>query len=471
MSDPVAFGPLRLQVDDLFQHLAVFGQTGSGKTRYVLLPLLKEILALHADNPDQRAGAIIFDVKGDMTAHVTRVMRAAGRTDELVIIGRGGNAWFDPFSQIESDCRRVAESLMEIVESAGPSAGRGDNEAFWRENLRRFIQVSAVLARATGSGRMGGVTGLAAAMEQLADLRGDSDDDSPAERVASRDDVLQLLDAQAERGLLDSKQASFARRYVDHEVKDLPDRTFATIANYAMSFISCLRDSDLAAIWGPGAGLSCRLVPEEILDSGRVVLVSLSRIHYGPMAGVFRGLIKAAFQEAALRRAATVRFDGTRCRPINQLRPVVFLADEFGSLVTPGSEDTGDAFFLDKARETRVACLLGMQGVSALNARFFNSSRSTHLLNNTVTKVFLATDCPETLGFFEQSVPRTPPADASTTWIPLPGYRSGPRVGRVGFGWPKFGAGDLRALRTGEGIVLRPRGFAERAQFARLDDE
>jgi len=471
MNDPISLGPLQLEIADLFQHLAVFGQTGSGKTRYVLLPLLKEVLALHADNPERRAGAIIFDVKGDMTGHVIRVMAAAGRLDELIVIGRGGNAWFDPFSQIESDSRRVAESLIEIVESASPSGGRGENEAFWRENLRRFIQVSAVVARAACSGRMGGVGGLAAAMDQLARMRTcGNESEQDAASSSGLAEVLSMLRRHADSGLIEPDQASMARGYLEHEVTEIPERTFATIANYALSFVSCLRDSDLAAIWGPGPRLRWRLVPEEIFDHGRVVLVSLSRIHFGPMATVFRNLIKSAFQEAALRRTAILRFDGMRYRPLNQTRPVIFLADEFGSLVTPGTGDSGDAFFLDKAREVKVACLLGMQGISALNARFLYSSRSTHLLNNAVTKVFLATDCPETLGFFEMSVPRKPAPSAASSWLQLPGYRCGPAGHRAGCTRPLFDAAALRILRTGEGMVLRPRGFAQQVQFHRFDD-
>lgn len=471
MSDTIAFSSLCLEVTDLFQHLAVFGQTGAGKTRYVLLPLLKEILALHADNPDRRAGAIIFDVKGDMPEHLNRVMRASGRKDDPIIIGRGGNAWFDAFAQIEADPRRVAESLMEIVESTNSSKGRSENESYWWENLRRFIQVASILARAIGSGRMGGVSGLAAAMKTLTEMRNFMGYAMEDEFAPSGQKILKLIRYNADHGLIDAAHAVMVLNYIENEVSGLGDRTWATIANYATSFISCLHDSDLAAICGPSSELPVRLIPEEIFDCGRVILVSLSRIHYGAMAGIYRSLIKVAFQDAALRRAATVRFDGKRCHPMNVTRPVLFVADEFGSLVTPGAGDTGDAFFLDKAREVRVACLLGMQGVSALNARFAHLSRLIHLLNNAVTKVFLANDCPETLAFFERSVPHKPAADVSSAWLPLPGYRHGSCALSAGGSRPKFDASVLRILDTGEAIVLRPKGFAERLQFSRFDDE
>lgn len=104
-----------LSPEDLFKHLLVFGSTGCGKTRNVILPLLAQVLGRDAGDPKRRAGALIFDVKGDMPDHVQAVMKAAGRDDEIITIGRGGNAWFDPFAGIGHDSRAVAERLIEMV--------------------------------------------------------------------------------------------------------------------------------------------------------------------------------------------------------------------------------------------------------------------------------------------------------------------------------------------------------------------
>ncbi|MEI8309254.1 MAG: DUF87 domain-containing protein, partial [Verrucomicrobiota bacterium] len=113
----------KIDPDDLFRHLVIFGATGSGKTRSVLLPLLERALARDRQDPERRAGAIVFDVKGDMPDHVAGVMRAAGRSDEIITIGRGGNAWFDPFGGIENDSRAVAERLIEIVRGLHAESG------------------------------------------------------------------------------------------------------------------------------------------------------------------------------------------------------------------------------------------------------------------------------------------------------------------------------------------------------------
>ena len=179
-----------------------------------------------------------------------------------------------------------------------------------------------------------------------------------------------------------------ARVYLETDVTHLSGNTWSTICNYAQSYISCLRDSQLAQVITPSPERH-QFVPEDVLDRGRVVLVSLTRIHFGPGAEVYRSMIKSAFQACALQRFDRKYFDGKSVRPINTSRPVVFLADEFPSLMTVGSRDDGDAFFLDKCREAKVACILAAQGISALAARVGWQARADHLLNNCNTKVFI----------------------------------------------------------------------------------
>lgn len=456
--------------EDLYRHLVVFGSTGCGKTRHVILPLLAQVLARDVDDPEKRAGAIVFDVKGDMPGHIDAVMKAAGRTDEVITIGRGGNAWYDPFSGLEGDSRAVAERVIEMVQGLHPDSGGGSYDDFWRENNRRLLQVAAVLARARGVGDSGGVEGLAHAIELICAIRSSSDEeDSRAKHFIET----------AERGnLISPSDAQMARRYLETEAVDLASTTWSVITNYAQAYVSCLRDSRIAGILTPSD--SHEFVPEDIIDMGRVVLVSLSRVHFGTAAEVYRNMIKTAFQSCALQRHCRSHFDGTVVRPINCTRPVYFVADEFPSFITAGAQDDGDAFFLDKCREVKVGCILSAQGVSALTARMRSGARASHLLNNCTTKIFMGTDCSETLSYFEAAVPEDKAGQedvifASTSapaTFRLPNYEFAlPQL------WVaktktascsrtrKFSPAVLRQLATGEGILLRPHGVADRVMF------
>jgi hypothetical protein len=467
-----------LSPEDLFQHLLVFGSTGCGKTRYVILPLLAQVLGRDAGDPERRAGALIFDVKGDIPAHVEAVMKAAGRDDEIITIGRGGNAWFDPFVGIGNDSRAVAERLIEMVRGLHPESGGGSYDDFWRENNRRLLQVAAVVARARGLGDLGGIEGIAHAIEMICSIQ--SSDDAADADDDDDDGVAKQFVEIAERGkLISTPEAEMARQYLSGEIKNLARSTQACIHNYAKAYVSCLRDSRVAGILSPSGGHE--FLPEDVIDRGRVVIVALSRVHFGPGAEVYRNMIKTAFQTCALQRYSRSHFDGASLRAINSTRPVYFVADEFPSFVTAGSGDDGDAFFLDKCREVKVGCILSAQGISALTGRMRSGSRAAHLLNNCCSKIFMATDCVETLGYFESAVPEGADKEEDVLYskatapssFRLPNYEFGPPQQWVEktktasrSGGRKFAPAVLRQLKTGEGILLRPQGFAERMTFS-----
>ncbi|CAN5359882.1 hypothetical protein BH09VER1_BH09VER1_53140 [soil metagenome] len=473
----------QLSLEELYRHLIIFGTTGCGKTRYVLLPLLRSLLARDAENPGKRAGALILDVKGDMVEHVQAVMAAAGRTDELLVIGRDGNSWVHPYVGQATDSRTVSERLMELVRALHSTKGGGTNEDFWEENNRRILQVAAVMTRARQLGDVTGFQGISDELDVLIRLRGEhrSDNDEDDEKRGNPplvDETKSMLDLAAGFGAISAADAKLARSYIEFDALHLSQRTWATIINYARGHVSCLTDSKLATTFSPSAGWA--FSPDEIMDFGRVVVVSLSRVHYGPQAAVFRNLIKTAFQASALQRRNRFHFDGQILRPINCLRPVYFVGDEFPSLMTPGTEDEGDSFFLDKCRDSLISCILTAQSVSALSARAPSSARVHHLLNNCATKVFMSCDCPETLAYFESASPldlgdeggmvqrvavSPPPAFRLPNYQfgPVTRWRAGARTGRSMA--RQFTGADLRRLKTGEAIVFSASGDARRVTF------
>jgi hypothetical protein len=452
--------------EELYRHLIVFGSTGSGKTRHVILPLLARILGEGASDAGARAGALVFDVKGDMEGHLLDAMAAAGRTDPVLKIGRNGNTIFDPLEGLESS-RAISERIVEIVRSIHPS-GHGTYDDYWIENVKRLLSVCSVLSRIVFCGESGGLRGIAEAMGQIRSLPND-DDEARKKTIGT---WSQHLGGAASAGWIAKSEADSARAYLQGELQNLVRSTFSVILNYAQSYLDAILSNSLAPVL-EGKGKET-FSPDLVFDQGRVALVSLSRVHFGPEAEIFRSMIKSAFQSCALQRFSRVHFDGESVRPVNPTRPAYLVADEFPAILSPGHTDAGDAFFLDKCREVRVGCILSAQGVSALDARMGDRARTLHLLNNTCTKIFMASDCLGTIELFERSMPEGAPNEVDFTHhsapsaFRLPNYEfsaadpwTPSRLSR-GFRRRVFDASDLRTLKTGEAIIVRPGGHVER---------
>ena len=70
----------------LWAGIAVFGAVGSGKTTCCMYPFAERILAYRHTDPDQRAGALILEVKGDFCYRVQETLRKYGRESDYVEI-------------------------------------------------------------------------------------------------------------------------------------------------------------------------------------------------------------------------------------------------------------------------------------------------------------------------------------------------------------------------------------------------
>jgi hypothetical protein len=156
-------------------------------------------------------------------------MMAAGRSDEIITLGRGGDAWYDPFAGMEQDTRLVAERLIEIVRALHPQASAANYDDFWLENNRGFLQAAAVLAKVHGYGDLGGVKGIVTAVSLICSLRSLRDDEgldiSEITNAISRAEVEKLISA---------NEAEMFRKYIDTEVRYLlriRGRLFATTLN------------------------------------------------------------------------------------------------------------------------------------------------------------------------------------------------------------------------------------------------
>jgi hypothetical protein len=400
-----------------------------------------------------------------MEEHLRDAMAAAGRTDPILKIGRNGDTAFDPLEGLETG-RSVAEKIVEIVRAIHPH-GHGHNDDFWIENVKRLLAVCATLSRITACGDSGGIQGIAEAMGQIRSLSHEED-----EREKCLSSWCNHMRGAAASGWINADEAETARLYFKSELQSLVRSTWSVICNYAQTYLDSILTNSLAPILDT-AGKPV-FSPDLVIDQGRVALVSLSRVHFGPEAEIFRTMIKSSFQACALQRFCRIHFDGEKIRPINRTRPAFLVADEFPAILSPGREDMGDVFFLDKSREVRVGCILSAQGVSAIDARMGDRARTVHLLNNACTKIFMSSDCLGTIDLFERSMPEVSRDEVefhrrgASPMFRLPNYQFAPSdcwaSSRLSRGIKRriFEGSDLRTLKVGEAIVMRPGGQVEK---------
>lgn len=404
--EPFELGGIQIRPIDMFEHLLATGGTGSGKTRSLLMPLVERALLRFGTAEAEKAGMFLIDAKGDMSQLAVECARRAGREEDLCILGEGGNCWFPIFDQFGGDTTKISNFLFEILEdrtSKGSTLGRGGStDSFWEENARRLLRAAVSFSKAAHGESLGGLSGISTAVNGILCCNtgmfvGDY------EESGVRISHVRKFEATAieghRKGWIGTVELGELQDYVNNDVKPGNERTWSTIANMARNYVAQFSQPALRRIFEPDP-TKRRISPEDIIDGGILLIVSLSPVVYGEASAPFRMAVKKAFCERILQRSHLCTMADGTLRPINQIRPVLYVCDEFHTTLTAGQG--GEAFFLDRAREFRCMCLLATQGISAILSVLGNSHLCDHLLNNCRTKVFFANDCPQTSEYFER---------------------------------------------------------------------
>lgn len=398
---PFHMGGLEIAPIDLLEHVLATGGTGSGKTRSFLLPLVESVLTRFGNEADQKAGMVLIDAKGDMGELAARCVERSGRKEDFYLLGPGGNCWFSIFSQFEGDATGVSNFLYETLQDRCNSGG-GCNEAFWEENARRLLRAAVTCAKAAHGFEFGGLEGISNGLNMVIKAgktyAGDDDDDDNSGSQSGESVIKNVLDEGFVRGNISGAERRMLISYIENDVRGGNARTWSTIANYSRNFLAQFSQPALQELFKPSPQKR-RLIPEDVIDQGLLLVVSLSPVVYGEAATPFRIAIKKAFCQRILQRNQLIANEAGE-RAINQIRPILYVMDEFHTILSAGGRSS-DAYFLDRAREFRCMCLLASQGISAINSVLSSVAMLNHLLNNCRTKFFFANDCPQTSEYFE----------------------------------------------------------------------
>ena len=155
------------------------------------------------------------------------------------------------------------------------------------------------------------------------------------------------------------QRGEFARTRAGQSLDD-------TIANMARNYIAQFSQPALQQLFKAAPGKT-RVRPEDVIDKGLLLIVSLSPVLYGEAATPFRMAVKKAFCQRVLQRNHLCIIERGCERPINQVRPILYVCDEFHTTLNAKGQGA-DGYFLDRAREFRCMCVLATQGISAIQS-------------------------------------------------------------------------------------------------------
>ena len=420
----------------LYTGIAIIGAIGSGKTSACIYPYAEQLLGYNADRLEERAAALVLEVKGDFCRHVRDILHRYDRDDDYVEISLTSVFRYNPLHN-DLDAYALAFGIATLMTNL---FGRG-KEPFWQQastNLVKFvillhqvlddyvtlfqvyehvIDPDKLRARiAEGHLRFPVDTRQLFVPKQahltcatLANWQWHEDAagthtwapwSAELETALQNEHLDWQLREPAQTPREHDKRAQFeaVERWFCGDWMRIEPKLRTSIVEGVSVFLSLFDDNprvkhtfcppkslyatDLATALGDGIALP---PIAELIEQGKVIALNFPAAMNPALARALGTMLKHDFQRAVLNRIPRMSADANRV-----WRPVVFLCDEYQAFATTGENDpSGDEKFFSLARQARCIPIIATQSISSLRTTLPGESWRT-LLQGLRTKIFLS---------------------------------------------------------------------------------
>lgn len=362
-----------------FEGVLVLGATGSGKTSGSGVALADAFL---------RAGfgGLVMTVKTNEAEHWRKLCDYCGRTDDLVVVERGGNSKLNILgyeAQRPGQGSGLSENLVALCHnllamSAHNQKGQRMNEQFWHNATNQLLNATFDLFLLAGE---------SITFDRLAEFVSAA----PVAKVPETEDdwlkvptfgEILMKAVKAVESTKSNEDIRILQRTTDYWCKIFPGlagntRTSITLGVFAM--LDAFRGRDIPDL----ISSETNVTPESIM-SGKIVVLNLPLKEMGHTGLLVQSSWKYLFQLALERQAG----DGDEFR-----RPVFLWEDEAQYFFSEH-----DHHFQDTARSARVSRVLLTQNLPNFYKAFGQDGRTiaSSVFGNLNTKIFHANSDPET---------------------------------------------------------------------------
>ena len=350
--------------EDLCRNSLFIGTVGSGKTT-CMNPMLRDIIHYRAGEAAHKIGLLVIDSKVDETVpKIKQWAREAGRTEDVQVLSPDDVYYYDFLADLKdfSSLEMVVEKIMaSIAWSEGPND-------YWNHGRKPLLKAALAIIL---------VNNLAA-------------DTTPDYRESIRFLLDWLVMDGSQGSLAKEKISRFQdrvqqnRTLLTHGELAIVDETLATIrmwdhldsktkSNWGSVMVNCLSPfSDMASQLYFNPQGRQRINVSEILDQGRIIILSVNAGENPGLAKLIGRMVKADFYN--LLQARQLAF-------ADQGRLIGLILDEYPLVVTSNEPRFGDIAQLQSLRSKRGFVVAASQGFASLDMVVGSRSREALQLN------------------------------------------------------------------------------------------
>ena len=343
----------------LYQNFLITGTIGSGKTSSCMYPFTKQLLEFNSNNPKNKIGMLILDVKGNYYNQVKKYAKNFGLEKDLIVIELLSSVCYNPLHKPNLKPQVLANRLKTIL----LLFSENNTESYWLDKAEQILSEAIKLCRLYNNGYV--------TFDEIHKLI------TIPTYYQDKIHILKNLFIHSKFSNSQIYELNTCIDFFQKEFFSLDLRTksilISEITRITNTFLS---DYDVMNTFSPPLNKLSFLGFEDVLKNGKIVVLNMNISEYALLSKMIAAYLKLDFQSEVISNLSK-----------GFVRTCVFICDEYDKYAT-----RTDGEFFSLSREAKCINIVSTQSYSSLKNTLKEDAEVKVILQNLINKIWFRTD-------------------------------------------------------------------------------
>ena len=343
----------------LYQNFLITGTIGSGKTSSAMYPFTRQLMEYNANNPENKIGMLILDVKGNYFSQVKSFANQFGLLSDLIVIGLSNGVYYNPLDKPNLKPIVLANRLKTIL----TLFSENNSESYWLDKAEQILAECIKICRLYNNNYV-----TFSELHKLITI---------PNYFSEKIKILRELFISSSLNKKEIYELNSSLDFFQKEFYNLDSRTkgilISEITRITNTFIS---DYDVYSTFCSDKSKLSFDGFSDVINKGKIVVLNLNVAEYSLLSKIIATYLKLDFQSEILSFLSK-----------GSLKRTAFICDEYDKYCTNTDSD-----FFSVSREAKCINIVSTQSYSSLKNVLKDDSCVKVIVQNLINKIWFRTD-------------------------------------------------------------------------------
>ncbi len=343
----------------LYQNFLITGTIGSGKTSSAMYPFTKQLMEFNSNNPKNKIGMLILDVKGNFYHQVKEYSKQFHLEKDLIVIRLKSNIHYNPLHKPKLKPQVLANRLKNIL----LLFSENNTESYWLDKAEEILTECIKLCRLYNNNYV-----TFSEIHKLITIP-----DYYKEKI----EILRNLFMASKLSTSQIYELNSSLNFFQKEFENLDSRTKGILISEITRITNCfVSDYDVMKTFCSSKEELSFTGFSEVIKKGKIVVLNMNISEYNSLSKIIAAYLKQDFQTEIISNLS---------KPYP--KTTAFICDEYDKYVTKA-----DGEFFSLSREAKCINIVSTQSYSSLKATLKEDAQLKVVTQNLINKIWFRTD-------------------------------------------------------------------------------